>query len=69
MRHLTLIDQQPMETLPNREEILLAEVTNIYGERYVTDISGAAFHKGYYAKVYTTIHAWSYSSEFVEEQQ
>ena len=68
MRTLTLIDPQPMETLPAHEHLVFAEVTtNIYDEKYVTQIGGAAFHKGYYAEVYTTIHAWSYTATFAEE--
>lgn len=65
MTVLTLIDEQPMDTVP-KEGCIFIEVTNtVTNQRYVTD--AVAEHLDFRSH-YRIYHAWSTSAMFKEKK-
>lgn len=78
MRTLTLIDRQPMETLPelnNREQVFVEYVIHNHDlktEHRIIDVVGYEQHCWHLKPrdvIKTTPVAWSYTATFAEEKQ
>ena len=69
MRTLTLIDPQPMETLPTEGMVFCDWEKPVSARRSVSyyDVFNVRFMSQ--AKGHGLFHAWSYTATFAEEQQ